>query len=197
MKKTLLILFAMMAFTSLRAEQVKVKAMNSDKIKVSGKIVRINDTFDIDTPIVWPSDSAYMVVYTMESPTRRYVIVAGEMRKKEAKSCRQFITSNNLYTRSLNVRRPSDTMYLADTLYIPMAVGSGSNIKSELRLCETSAKIPLSHSVDGDNYVITRDLFKTKRSGAVVVDIWDMDKVAKWSYCSYKKLCIIVLPRRL
>ncbi len=197
MKKILLLVFLIaLGSVGFGAERVTVKKMNSNNIKIAGKVVRIGDTFDIDADISWPSDSAFMVVYDAQrwQPIR---MAADYMRRHRIHTYRQFVQSNGLYTRSLQSRRQSDTLYLTDSLFVPRAVGSTEDIVPEVRIKGNEKRIPLSLTSDGQYYVITREMFKTMRSGRLSVEIWESDKRHQWAYCCYRALCLIVLPQSL
>ncbi len=191
-----LVILTALSTASLRAERVTVKRMNSNNIKIAGKVIRIGDTFDIDADISWPSDSAFMVVYDAQcwQPIR---MAADYMRRHHIRTYRQFVQSNGLYTRSLQSRRQSDTLYLADSLFVPRAVGSIGDVVPEVRIKGNEKRISLPLTSDGQYYIITREMFKTMRSGRLSVEIWESDKKQQWTYCCYRELCLIVLPQRL
>ena len=193
MKKTLLLSLLLCLPVGLMAQQVKVKRISHPTIKVAGKVVKVNDYIDINATIEWPSDSmAYMKVYTLEQPPKPLLLTAHYMRQHNLNTCRQFINSSNLYTRSVMQSRPSDTLYLVDTLYIPRAVGGKPDAEVELRW-GGGKSVPLTLSADGKNYVVVRSRLGALRSGAVQVEIWE--KESGYSVCCYRGLYLIILPR--
>lgn len=187
MKRAIMLALALCLPMALMAQQLRVKSMNSDAIKVGGKVVKVNDIFSANAPIVWPSDSAYMVVYSLDQTPQRYTLTALYMHRNNVRTCRQFINTSSLYTRGVGMQRPSDTIYLADTAYVPRAKGGAVAATAELRWGKLSA--PLSS--DGTNYVITRSLFGN-RGGTVTADIWEWERGR--AACRYRGLHFVLLP---
>ncbi|MBP5527779.1 MAG: hypothetical protein J6X79_04915 [Bacteroidales bacterium] len=191
MKRAIILALALCLPVALMAQQFMVKSMNSNAIKVGGKVAKINDVFSVSAPIMWPSDSAYMVVYALDPTPQRYTLTALYMHRHNVRTCRQFINTSSLYTRGVGMQRPSDTIYLADTAFVPRAKGGALGATAELRW--GSHSIPLSLSADGTSYVIVRSMFGNM-GGMVTADIWEHERAHRAACCRYRDLRLVLLP---
>ena len=180
---------------TLFAENYKIKKINCNKILVAGKYVRVGDVIDDKDIIVWPSDSAYMVVYSMTKVPQRITVVAGEMRVNRSRSLQEFVNSKRLSSRDWS--KPSgqkDTLYMVDTVKCGYYTKKRITGAIEIRARQGEEVFVAPAVFDSNEYQIIIDRSMFKKEGKYDVEVLMKNEEQQSLFFIINKLVLIVLP---
>lgn len=99
--RRLLLILALLASVSVRAEDFKILFLNTESIKIGKTVRTVGDTFSDDEKILWKDGKQAMKVLSLDTK-KQYVLVSEDFKQRKMKSARDFIIKNNrLSTRGL------------------------------------------------------------------------------------------------
>lgn len=121
--RKLLVILALIASVTTRAEDFKILFLNTESIKIGKTVRKVGDTFNDGEKIFWKDGKQAMKVISLDTK-KQYVLVSEDFKQRKLKSAKDFIVkSNRLSTRGIGSlsavqAQVGDKIYWVDPILI-------------------------------------------------------------------------------
>lgn len=199
-KKIILLISLLFVGCSAFADSYRVLYVNSERIRVGNRYIKVGDVFNDTDMIVWTSDQQAIKVLNMKN-NRILICTAKSMEKKKSRSIYDYLTSTKrISTRTLlNITfdeewQMDSKLYVLDTLYVSRPNFNARQVQSSIRIKANGFVREIPIPSDGRYYKIPRGIIERIGNSYVELDIIEYDKERDWKYMVYKDLLVELLP---
>ena len=203
MKQKTVILFAtiiclLQVSLPMWADRYQVLFANSEKIIIGKQVAKKGLIFSDEDHIIWTSETQALKVLNLSTNTVMVIAKKGFDRQKAQSLADYLHKVKHLSTRDYNTATVlTDTIcYLLDTLRIDAGNHYGGEVIDEVvfKVDGELVTSKIQKTKDGTEFILTRQIYVTKKAKPVYLDIIETDKQRDWRYYVYRKLYIEPLP---
>lgn len=180
------------------ADSYQVLFANSEKITIGKQVAKRGLIFSDEDHIIWTSETQALKVLNLSTNMVMVIAKKGFDRQKALSLADYFHKVKHLSTRDYNTATilTDSICYLLDTLRIDAGNHYGDEVIDEvvLKIDGELVTSKIQKTKDKKEFILTRQIFATKKAKPVYLDIIETDKQRDWRYYVYRKLYIEPLP---
>lgn len=199
-KKIILLISLLFVGCSAFADSYRVLCVNSERIRVRNRYIRVGDVFNDTDIIEWSSDKQAMKVLNLKN-NRVLICTAQSLNKKKSRSIYDYLTSTKrISTRSImNIAfdeewQVDSKLYVLDTLYVCRPNYNARQVEPSIMINNNGFVREVPIPSDGGYYKIPREIIERIGPTPVKLDIVEYDIKRDWKYIVYKDLLVELLP---